>query len=165
MKKMNIKCFIVCLTLITGITGSYNSVFAQDKKEAKKAKKEAEKVMLVANFYAQDTLLRLQEFILETDYLQGRRGQLVSVNPNINFVKVLDTKGTLQTGSVTGIGYNGMGGVTTEGKISNYKVSGNSNSLTHKVSFDLFTNIGTFNIVMNIFANLMTFFKKERKRV
>ena len=152
MKAMNIK-LIVCLTLITGITGAYNSVCAQEKKESRKARKEAEKLMLTANFYAQDTILNIREFVLEANYLQGRRGEMVSVSSNINFVKVLGEKGTLQTGSNTAIGYNALGGVTAEGSISNYKVTGNTKSLTHKVTFDLITNIGIYNIVMNIMAN------------
>ena len=149
MKTMNLKLFIVCLTLITGITGIYNSVYAQDKK----AKKEAEKIMLTANFYAQDTVLNLREFVVEADYLQGRRGELVSVSRNINFVKVLDTKGTLQTGNSSFAGYNGLGGVTTEGTISNYKVTKNTKSLTHRVTFDLVSSLGVFNIEIDIMAN------------
>ena len=154
MKTTNIKFLIVCLMLITGITGAYNSVYAREKKEERKARKEAEKYMLTANYYAQDTILNLREFVLEADYLQGRYGQLVPVSSKINFVKVLREKGTLQTGSVTGIGYNGMGGVTTEGNISNYRVSGNLKSLTHRVSFDLVTSgLGTYNIVINVMAD------------
>jgi len=149
MKKMNIKLFIVCLILITGVTG----VYAQDKKESKTAKKEAEKIMLTANFYAQDTLINLREFVLEADYLQGRRGQLVSVSRNINYVKVLHGKGTIQTGSNTAIGFNALGGVTTEGNISNYKVTGNTKSLTHRITFDLISSLGVFNIVINVMAN------------
>ena len=149
MKKINIKLFIVCLTLIIGVTEAYT----QDKKESRKAKKEAEKYMLTANFYAQDTILNLREFVLEADYLQGRRGQLVSVSKNINFVKVLHGKGTLQTGSNTAIGFNALGGVTTEGNISNYKVTGNPKSLTHRVTFDLISSLGVYNIVINVMAN------------
>ena len=149
MKTMNIKLLTVCLILITGVTG----VYAQDKKESRRAKKEAEKFMLTANFYAQDTILNLREFVLEADYLQGRRGQLVSVSRNINFVKVLHGKGTLQTGSNTAVGFNALGGVTSEGNISNYKVTGNPKSLTHRITFDLITSIGVYNIVINVMAN------------
>ena len=151
MKKLDIRFIVICLTLITGFTGAYNSVYAQN--ESKKAKKEAEKVMLVANFYAQDTVFNLGAFVLEADYLQGRRGELVSVSSNINFVKVNGARGTLQTGSTGFYGGNGMGGTTAEGNISNYKVQGNTKSLTHKVSFDLVSPIGVYNVVMNIMAN------------
>jgi hypothetical protein len=47
-----------------------------------------------------------------------------------------------------------MGGVTTEGNISNYKVSNNPKSLTHRISFDLMTSgLGTYNIVISVMAN------------
>ena len=153
MKTTNIKFFIICLMLITGITGA-NSVYAQSKKETKKAKKEAKKVMLTANFYAQDTLINIREFVLEANYLQGRRGELVSVSSNINFVKVLGDKGTLQTGSNNAIGFNALGGVTAEGNISNYKVTQNTKSLTHRITFDLISSgLGVYNIVINVMAN------------
>ena len=150
MKKMNTKLLIICLALIIGVAEAY----AQDKKESRKARKEAEKFMLTANFYAQDTVINIREFVLEADYLQGRRGELVPVSSNINFVKVMGEKGTLQTGSNTAIGYNTFGGVTTEGNISNYKVTSNAKSLTHRISFDLITSgLGTYNIVINVMAN------------
>jgi len=156
MKTTNIKFLIVCLMLITGITGAYNSVYAREKKEERKARKEAEKYMLTANYYAQDTILNLREFVLEADYLQGRYGQLIPVSSKINFVKVLGEKGTIQTGNPLYVGSygNGLGGDTAEGNISNYKVSGNPKSLTHRISFDLITSgLGTYNIVINVMAD------------
>jgi hypothetical protein len=51
------------------------------------------------------------------------------------------------------VGSNAVGGTTVEGNISNYKVSGNTRSLTHKVTFDLITNVGIYNVNMNIMAN------------
>jgi len=153
MKTMNIKNLVVCLILITGFTGAYNTVCAQSKREIRKAKKEAEKVMLTVNFYEQSTVFNAKAFVLEADYLQGRRGELVPVSSKINFIKVVDTKGTFQTGSVTGMGLNGFGGITAEGNISNYKVSENAKSLTHKITFDLVSSIGTFNVIINIMAN------------
>jgi len=153
MKTTNIKFLIVCLILISGI-GAHNSVCAQNKKELRKAKKEAEKLMLTANFYAQDTILNLREFVLEATHLQGRRGEIVPVSSNINFVKVLGEKGTIQTGNSMYFGSNGIGGATAEGNISNYKVSGDPKSLTHRVSFDLVTSgLGAYNIVINVMAN------------
>jgi len=139
--------------LMIGITGAYNSVFAQGK-ESRKARKAAEKIMLTANFYAQDSLINIREFILEADHLQGRLGQLVAVSSNINFVKVLGDKGTLQTGSLATAGSNAVGGVTAEGNISNYKVTSNAKSLTHQITFDLITStLGIYNIIINVMAN------------
>jgi len=155
MKTKRIKLLIVCLILITGVTGAYNSVYAQSKKEAKKAMKEAEKAMLTANFYAQDTILNLREFVLEADYLQGRRGEIVPVRSNLNFIKVQGERGILQTGNPLYVGNfgNGIGGDTTEGNIHNYRVKRNTKSLTHNVTFVLTSTLGTFNINMNVMAD------------
>ena len=159
MKTANIKFLIVCLIFITGTTGAYNVVCAQDNL-TKKEKKELERAMLTTNFYAQDTILNLREFVLEADYLQGRRGELFPVSSEINFVKVQDNRGTLQTGNrlyaggnIRPVSYNGLGGETTEGNITNYKITGNVRSLTHTVSFELVSPLGIFNIVMHIMAD------------
>ena len=152
MKTTSIK-LVFCLTLIIGITGAYNSVCAQGK-ETRKERKAAEKIMLTANFYAQDSLINIREFVLEADYLQGRLGRLTPVSSNINFVKVLGERGTLQTGSADAIGYNSLGGVTAEGNISNYKVTSNAKSLTHRITFDLMAaGLGTYNVVINVMAD------------
>ena len=78
---------------------------------------------------------------------------MISVNDNINFVMIDGAKGALQTGFYSNGGSNGVGGVTVEGNVANYKVKGNSKSLTHVVTFDLISTQGAFNISLDIMAD------------
>jgi hypothetical protein len=62
-------------------------------------------------------------------------------------------KGVLQTGSDSRLGSNGVGGVTAEGTVGDYKISRNLKNLTCTVTFNLLTNIGSFNILMTVSAD------------
>ena len=156
MKTTSTKFLIVCLIIFAGVAESCSVTRAPDNLTSKE-RRNLEKAALTLNFYAQDTVLNAREFVLEADFLEGRRGELVVVSPNINFVKVQGNRGTLQTGNELFMGNdrrgNGLGGVTTEGNIINYKVTGNTRSLTHRVTFTIVTNVGVFHVNMFIMAD------------
>jgi len=144
---------LISLFFLTGILGNSSYSQSQDNKPSKQEKKEAKKEMMTANFYSIDTLLVSRGFVLEAEYLQNKIGEMTSVSSTLNFVKVEGEKGVLQTGSDLIAGYNGVGGVTTEGNISAYKIHRNMKSLNHRVTFNLVTNLGIFNIDMSINAD------------
>lgn len=133
----------------------YSQEFSQDKKLTKKEKKEARKAGLYANFKAIDTLLQKRTFVLEAEFLQGRYGQEIPVSANINFIKVQSPGVVLQTGSTSyaGSGANGVGGVTAEGTINNYKITSDEKRLNHTVFFSTTTQIGTYDILLRISAD------------
>jgi hypothetical protein len=139
--------FLAAFSLISA-TG-----YSQNDKPDKKERKEAETASMTSNFHSQDTLIVSRQFVLEADYLQSKMGDLVSVSNTLNFVRVLGEKAALQTGSDSYVGYNGLGIVTTEGNISNYKVHRNNKNLTHRVTFTMVSNMGIFDIDMNIRAD------------
>jgi hypothetical protein len=68
----------------------------------------------------------------------------------VNFIKVESPKAVLQTGSSYSAGSNGVGGATAVGAIENFKVVKNFKSLSYIVSFTIMTNIGVYDILMNI---------------
>ena len=90
------------------------------QKEQKKADKaaEAERMAEVTSF-----MVHQQQFVLEADYLSDKYGQRVPVTPTINFVLVDSLAGTVQFGSAEAIGYNGVGGVTVDGRVTKYEYS------------------------------------------
>lgn len=149
---MNVKKILLVL-LLAVLTGSITIVKSQDAREDRKARKEAEKERLTYNYYVLDSLLVSRRYVLEADYLQNKIGDRISVSNTINFVRVNDERGVLQTGSDILVGGNGFGGVTTEGNISKYKIQRNLKSLSHRVSFNLVSNLGIFNIDMTIRAD------------
>jgi len=121
---------------------------SQEPKPDKKAKKEAKRAESEANFRVLDSLLYIGQYVLEANFLQNKYGDRVSVSSNLNFIRVDGPRGVLQTGSDMRFGSNGVGGVTAEGNIGNYRITRNLKNLSCTVTFDIITNIGSFNIYM-----------------
>ena len=91
--------------------------------------------------------------MIEADYLQDQNGSPVPVNSVLNYILVDSVRVVLQTGSNFRSGYNGVGGVTAQGNIQNYKVVKDPKNLSYNVSFSVMTNVGIFDVSMNISAN------------
>ena len=111
------------------------------------------KAQRAADFSVLDSLINSRSFVLEADFLQNKYGYMVPVVPTLNFIKVDDTKGILQTGSDTRVGYNGVGGVTAEGNIGSWKIYKDYKGLRYTVSFNILTNIGNFDVTMTVGAD------------
>jgi len=126
---------------------------SQERKLTRQELKEVKKAQLEANFWALDSLLKAKSFVLEADFLQNQYGDMVNVTPMLNFIKVNETNGILQTGSNFGIGYNNVGGVTAEGPISKYEINKDQKKMTFTVRFNLLTNIGQYDVFMTVTAD------------
>jgi len=146
--KMN----MLSLFLMIGFLGISITGNSQGNKLTHQELKEARKAQMVANFYAIDTLLNLKTFVLEADFLQDKNGVRIPVSSNLNFIKVDKSDGILQTGSDTGIGYNGVGGVTAEGSIGSWEISKDPKKLFYTIHFSMITNIGNYDILMTVNA-------------
>ncbi len=142
-----------------------NSVFSQSeqkssekedmkqlKKEKRKAEKKAEEdsIKQVVTYMVEN-----RRFVLEADYLSGRSGARVVVNSTLNFIMVDSAKSVIQLGSNTGMGYNGVGGITVDGTISRYelKKTENKHGCTYTITLFVNTDIGTYDIVLWISQN------------
>jgi Domain of unknown function (DUF4251) len=150
---MKNSAFLGRLFLILGFGLISYSIHAQDVKLTRQEKKELKQAELQANFNAIDTLLQRRTFVIEADFLENQYGRQVPVTSVLNFIMLDSSKAVLQTGSNSRIGYNGVGGVTAEGNIQNYKVSKDSRNLTYTVTFSVMTNVGIFDVLMNISSN------------
>lgn len=151
MKTMKIKAG--SLFLVMGLFGLIANSNAQNTKLTRQELKEARKTELTQNFYILDSLLNAKSFVLEADYLQGTYGDRIPVLSNLNFIKVNESTGILQTGTSFGQGYNGVGGVTAEGNIDSWKVYKDAKRLSYTVHFSLITNIGHYDVLLNVSAN------------
>ena len=147
--KMN----LVSLFLIIGFFGIFLNSNSQEIKLSSQEKKEVRKAQLAANFQILDSLLQAKSFVLEADYLQDKYGNLAIVTSNLNFIRVDNSTGVLQTGSNYGMGYNGVGGVTAEGNVSGWKVTKDVKRYNYTLNFNLLTNLGTFEIFMTVSAD------------
>jgi hypothetical protein len=120
----------------------------ENKKEEKRKKEEWMKQVT-------KTMIDNQRFVLEADYISGNSGVLIPVNPSINFIIVDSSSATMQLGSATGVGGNGLGGVTVSGSVSKYSVTrvDKKKYVAYNLLIIVFTNIGTFDIHLTVTDN------------
>jgi len=141
------------LFLAAGFFLTSQNISAQNEKLTRQERKEVRKAQLEANFYILDSLLNSRTFVLKADYLLNREGTMIPVVSNLNFIKVEGTEGILQTGSNSGLGYNGVGGVTAEGNIGSWEISKDSKKLSYTLRFSMITNLGSYDVLMYISAD------------
>lgn len=119
-------------------------------KEERKKIKEAEEN---EKFIKTAALINQKNFVLKAEYLIFKDGKMVSVDSKINFILVDTAKTTIQTGEGIGVGENGVGGITADGKITNWQLKENQKRKNFSLSFNLSTLTGRFIIVMDIEAD------------
>lgn len=144
--KMNMVTLFL-IFILSSISLNSNS---QNIKLSRQEQKEVRKAQMAANFYILDSLLNSKSFVLEADFLQNEYGERVNVVSTLNFIKVDKSKGILQTGSTSAMGYNGVGGVTAEGSVGAWKVDKDAKKLIHSLRFSLLSNIGNYDIFMTV---------------
>ena len=137
--------FLSGLLIISLISLTCN---AQEKKLTREEKRDLRKREAESRFASLDSLIRSGRFVLQADFLQGRSGERINVNSTINFVRVNLGKGTLQVGTVSGMGYNGVGGVTAEGDIRSWKEDVNSKNRSITVRFTIESTLGHYDILL-----------------
>jgi len=148
MKTMKLK--MVSLFLVLGSFSICFNINSQDIKLTRQERQEARKVELTTNFHILDSLLNERSFVLEADYLQNKYGERFPVVSSLNFIKVDKSNGVLQTGSNLSMGDNGVGGITSEGRIGIWKINKNFKNLTYTLKFSLLTNMGNYDIFMSV---------------
>ena len=82
----------------------------------------AKREQAVADSLAHLKALRSLDFALEADRLTLRRGRVVFVSSDTNFVTLSGDMTTVQVAPFMGGGPNGIGGITLEGHASNIRV-------------------------------------------
>ena len=126
------------------------------KKEQKKLMKEIKKEQQAEEAAKRNLMTGLmiehQSFILEAERLQDNRGNTVNVSSMINFIACDSVNGVIQIGSNHYIGGNGVGGVTVEGPVTNYKYSLNEKKGTYSVSFNVRSTIVAYDVRMSVYG-------------
>jgi len=120
------------------------------KKEQKQLEKELRKEQKAEEAAQQavvvDAMVQYHKFVLEANTLRDKRGNSIQVSSNINFIASDSITGVVQVGSNTYIGSNGVGGVTVQGNITEYKYTVNEKSGSYNVSYYLRTPQGSYDI-------------------
>ncbi len=148
------KYTFVSLLMAGGLILNTFNASAQDmeKEFTRQERKAIRKAQLEANFNLLDSLFKSNRFVLAADFLQTKWGDRISVIPTINFIKVDGETGVLQTGASSGLGYNGVGGVTAEGTIREMHITKNFKKLSYTLRFSLTTQIGHYDVIMSVSA-------------
>lgn len=89
-------------------------------------------------------------FVLKADRVKGKGGVFIPVNPTINFIAVQGSEAYIQLGSDTGIGGNGLGGMTIRGNITDYNIQQDEKQGNYYIRFNTIGGAGTLTIHMRI---------------
>lgn len=115
---MRILALSICILFI----GLNESIAQEEKKLSRKEKKELKKQRQFEQKKAILDLLYNKKWVIEAHTVFDRYNQSYQINPTINFVGVKDEEAAIQLGFEGLIGWNGVGGVTIDGKVTKYEV-------------------------------------------
>lgn len=131
-----------------------NLGFVQAQDETRESRKERRKMERKAEderkYEVTGNLLDSMNFVLEAEYLNNQRGYRVIVPSSLNFIKVDSSNAVLQVGRNSGMGRNGVGGTTAEGRVSKYKVTKNEKKKSYNVVMSILSNLGNYDVFMNV---------------
>lgn len=99
------------------------------------------------------SLVEEQNFVLEATTIFGRYNDRYEVMPNTNFVKVDGNKVTVQTSNNFHVGYNGLGGITINGTITDYKIMPSKNNTVSVLIYFNSPVLGHSSLNLNISAD------------
>ena len=150
MKRLFITVFAVLLTLpafTQELSKKEQRKLEKELKNEQKAEEAAQKAEIVG------LMVHYQMFVLEAHTLRDKRGNSVQVSSNINFIASDSITGVIQVGSNTYIGSNGVGGVTVEGSISEYKYTVHEKSGSYNISYYLRTPVGSYDVTITAYPD------------
>ncbi len=159
MKKL---VFLLIMVLSAGYTAYSQEDGTVDPKLKRKLTKEEKAIIKEAEERAMaqmvDSLIKERRFVLEAEYLSNQYGNRIVVNSLINFIIVDSNNIVIQIASTTGVGgYNGLGGITTRGRITSYEITKTGKARNnYAIRLMASTVIGTFDIFFNISPNSNT---------
>jgi len=120
------------------------------KKEQRQIEKELRNEQKAAEAAQQadvvSAMVEYHKFVLEANTLKDKRGTSQQVSSNINFISSDSITGVIQVGSNAYIGRNGVGGVTVDGSIAEYKYSKHEKSGSYSITYYLRTPVGSYDV-------------------
>jgi hypothetical protein len=141
------------VSLATSVIAQENATKELSRKERRDLKKQEQK----RHSEEMAKLLRIaideQQWVLEANTLANKRGASVNVNSTLNFIAVEGKEAFVQLGSNTGMGQNGVGGVSVRGNVSKYDVSKNDKKGTYFITLYVSSALGSFDIRLDCNAD------------
>lgn len=146
MRRLTASAIILLLTL-AGVVQGQVPLSKEEKKELKKEQKRQKEAILTRNTAE---AINSNHFVLKADQIRGRGGFMINVDPMINFVAVQDDEAFVQLGSPTGMGYNGLGGITLRGKITSMNKSRDKKNGGYIISMNTMGPAGSLTIFIHV---------------
>lgn len=150
------RSILLLIAIITGIVCFSQEEQQLSKKEQRRIKKEQQKADREKADIEKRELVQLmleaRQFVLEADYVGDQTGQREPVSRNINFVAVDSAQATLQLGSYHGVGLNGVGGITVDGRVTKYELKTREGKKGNSYYLLIFitSSLGNYDISLNI---------------
>jgi cellobiose-specific phosphotransferase system component IIB len=146
MKKLVLMCLLAVLTTATFAQKQEKQLTGKEKKEIKKQQKKAlEEEMAKSLKIAIDS----QQWVLEATSLADKKGMTIQVQSSLNFVAMTGEEVFIQLGSNTGMGANGVGGVSLSTKVSKYEVTQNQKNGNYYIKLYANSSVGNFTIFVD----------------
>ena len=149
-KKPNKPGLFMLLVLLAFVFSFSTNAWGQQPKESREQRKAREKREQEAAYQKAKQAVYDTAFVILGETIQFKRGTLVPVSGNINYLELNGDESVLQIGShmSPGPGLNNLGGVTLKGKISNLKISEKKNRIY--ITYTLSGLIGTARIAISV---------------
>ncbi len=141
---------ILGMFFYTGISAQESGTQSGESSTRKIDMIKQHEAILAQQFNETKAIISNKSFVIQADYLSNQYGYRNFVNSDLNFIMVDSTEAVIQTGRNAGIGYNGVGGITTDGNITSWKVITNEKNKTLNVEMSVFSIIGYFNVMMYV---------------
>ena len=148
------KIVVILVALLLSVPAWNQGLSKKDQKKlAKELKKEQKAEEAALKALVVKSMVEKASFVLEANQLRGKGGTLITVSSTINFIASDSISGVIQVGNDGGaMGSNGLGGVTVEGRITNYQYTHNPKKGTYAVSYMLKSVTGNYDVRMNVFG-------------
>ncbi len=153
------RTFFIMMLAAVALTAFSQEESAVDSKTARKLEREQRKIQqkLQAEATARmvDSLIAQRSFIIQAEYIGNQTGQRVVVDEKINYIIVDSADIVIQYGSLGVIGgYNGLGGITTDGNITQYLVTRRGKDKdTYSLKIYAMTTTGMYDVFFTIFSD------------
>jgi hypothetical protein len=138
---------IILLLTATAVAQERVPLTRQEKKAMRLEQKKQKEAVLAVNT---DQAIKSGQFVLKADQIRGRNGYLIHSDPTVNFVAVEGKDAYVQLASPSGMGFNGLGGVTLRGRINTLDFTREGKNGFYSIVINATGNAGNMTIVMSV---------------
>jgi hypothetical protein len=149
-RKKELVLIILFVSFVT-VKAQYDEPVMNEKeiKALEKEKRKAERLEQEENDKKMvEYMMDNKKFVLEANYLSGNSGSRIPVNSTLNFIVIDSARAIIQLANNWSSGYNGLGGITVDGRITKYEL--NKKETKRGISYSLMvyimTNLGMYDI-------------------